>query len=121
MFSATLPFLLRCIVTTLVVYVIASLTVEALPTRLYGIIVYLVGSVVVLPTFDVMGEWGPAHLGRSIGIWALPLFGVTLVAKSLLMNHRAMRRQAAEFAAVDNCQTEVAPAAPPEASGPGMV
>ncbi len=83
----TLWGLFILIMLALTAYVPSSLIAQKLKggLRLLGLLVFGGIFMLISPTLGVMGEFGPAHVAMHVGIWAFPLFFVTLIAKIIIL------------------------------------
>lgn len=89
-FGRTLGLLLEVVLLALVCYVPSSVVAELTkgPKRAFGSLVYIGIFVLLIPELGVMGEYGPAHVAMSVGIWAFPSFFVFLIIKIVFLDRR---------------------------------
>ncbi len=85
MLGETLPFFLRLVLLVAVLYGIASVIAECCRWHWIGIPVYVIEICLIAPSLGVMGAWGPAHVALFTGVWAIPIFGIAILAKVVLL------------------------------------
>lgn len=95
-FGRTVGFLLVVVLLALICYVPSSLLAEVIKGSKRGLasLVYIGIFLFIVPQLEVRGEYGPAHVAMSVGIWAFPTFFVLLVAKILLVDRQQKKASA---------------------------
>lgn len=86
MLVETLPFFIRMIFPAILCYLAFSVIAERvrLPWIAIGLFIVVFG--LMLPTFSVLGAYGPAHVGMDAGFWAWPFLGVVLFGKVVALH-----------------------------------
>ena len=70
-------------------YLIASKIMEK--KGIYGFLIYLIAMVITLPTFGVMGEYGPAHIGMDYGMNICFTLFIMIIIKIIILTYQNQR------------------------------
>ncbi|MFO0783060.1 MAG: hypothetical protein U0636_05205 [Phycisphaerales bacterium] len=84
MWAEFLPHLARGLIPVLLLYAVASLVTERRHCRFLGAALYFFGAGLLLPTFAVMGAYGPAHMALSVTGRATGVLFICILVKALL-------------------------------------
>jgi len=84
MWAQLLPHLVRDLMPVLILYAVSSFVTERPYCRVLGVALYILGVLLLLPNYAVMGAFGPAHVAVTATMRTIGLLLICIVIKALL-------------------------------------